>query len=867
MKKRSYHALAVAILSCSYLTQCTPHQATQSTPLANQGSFAYPPARTHQDSLDPFLHGEVGMSANTAANNHALYERATPDDGIDRYAHGTHTDKYRWLENYDPIDPRVAYETTADRERNNIGSLLEDDRPLAQTLHKSLSTVAPKGSSEVNDWVNAQNTLTQNYLNALPFYAKLKANADSLLDYDQTISSAKRKGVGEIRLYRHADGSRRIERIAPDGTRTELINERHLSPTGKSSIRSMKVSKDGTYVAFFAREGSADADKRTLHVIDSKTGALVTPIIQNIDRSNPTVAWLDDETFWYGMTDKNKYRQDAFSRTIGKERFLDDIMVTRKEVDDAAINSISFAGEDKRYVILETWDSGDSVYIKDRQTGKTYRLHDQDYLNDVFRYNTSFNNNILAKLVHFDPKTRDVWIISGENDRRGEIIKTNLDNLKKREVVVPMPEGFDLLRDAYYHEEGSGYFLTSYLKDGTSRVLLIDATTGTPLKELTPQGGVGYASDFDGNVVGKDNDDSEPDDSDSYAHENYVKFRYTSPTTPETDYKYSIAKDTFLDIRRHDLSPFNENDYETKLVFYTAKDGTKIPMNISHKKGIVLDGNNPTLLYGYGGYGVIYEQMFGLADPIWLENGGVWAHAFIRGGGEYGDDWQNAAKHTKRLTGYDDFAAAADYLNTKGYAKPDRLGIIGGSNGGLLVGAAMVRNPDKYRVAFPQVAVLDQFRHEKMGITQYWMEEYGTPEESRQVYDTLLAYSPYHNLHQGVCYPATLVQTSKRDDRVVPSHSYKFIAALQEVQSCDRPAFLFASDDQGHSPNTYLENKEDSLKTVAFALSAFGVRDVPTIAKRPSPDELKTDMWRAEEARLRQRQAELQEQNRSPSEQ
>lgn len=277
-------------------------------------------------------------------------------------------------------------------------------------------------------------------------------------------------------------------------------------------------------------------------------------------------------------------------------------------------------------------------------------------------------------------------------------------------------------------------------------------------------------------------------------------------------------------------------------------------MNISYKKGIKLDGKNPTMLYGYGGYGVIYDQTFAFpASSVWLENGGVWAHAFIRGGGEYGESWQKAAEHTKRLTGYDDFAAAADYLNQAGYASPDYLGITGGSNGGLLAGVELVRNPDKYRVAIPQVGVFDQYRHEKAGVTQYWMNEYGTPEEGRKVFDVLKSYSPIHNLREGVCYPSTLVDTSKRDDRVVPSHSYRFAAALQAVQGCDRPTFLSADDDAGHSPNTYQERNDRELMVTAFALNEMGITSVPAIGKRPSLDDMKTDKWRAEEAIIKQK--------------
>lgn len=856
MKPTQLSTLSLALAAC--LSTGIAH-AESSEKLSKK--LNYPHTPIHQEELDPFLYGEFGMSANTAATKNAVYTSNphAPDDGIDHYASGIQVDKYRWLEDYDNIDARIAKETSEDRERNFIGTRQEDDRPLAQETTQHLQTVPPQTSSRVNDWVNAQNAVAEDYIYQSPIYEQLKKNTDALKNVEHTISRIYRKDFGEIHTYRHADGFRRIELISLDGRRNEIVNEANISvdgkkaPDGKATIRgSTKVSKDGTYTAFFVRQGSADSDPWYLHIVNTKTGELATPIIGRINRTNPAMNWLDDDTIYYTAIEQN--RALIFYRDIGKEKFNDPIAVPLSHVDGASINSVSFDGDDKRYIIMNTWDSADSVYIKDRKTNETYRLHDKKFFDKVFKYNSSFNNNILAKFVHFDPDTRDVWIISGENNRKGEIIKTNLDNLKKREVVLTTPDEFDLMRDAYYHEEGDGYFLVSYLQHGVSRLLLVDMKTGKT-KDLTPAQGAGYISELTGNVVGQevDEEDQEAQKHDPEASENYVKFRFSNPTFPATDYKYSIAKDKFLDIRRFDLTPFDETQFETKLVFYTANDGTKIPMNISYKKGITLDGKNPTLLYGYGGYGVIYDQAFGFpANPIWLENGGVWAHAFIRGGGEYGDDWQNAAKHDKRLVGYDDFASAADYLNNEGYANPDYLGIIGGSNGGLLVGAAMVRHPEKYRVAFPQVAVFDQFRHEKAGITQYWMEEYGTPEEGRRMYDVLMSYSPYQKLTAGTCYPSTLIQTSKRDDRVVPSHSYRFAAKLQEMQGCDRPALLHAAEDQGHSPNTYAERIEDELMTVTFAFNEMGITSVPNLEARPTADELKTDKWRAEDAQKEQ---------------
>lgn len=862
-------AQLMAVISCGYLTQCTMPQNLQqankddSVALVKSPSgFQYPKTRTHQEHLDEFLLGEYGMPPNVANINNAIYDIERMDDGIDHYSSATIVDKYRWLEAYDPIDPNYAYETSQDRQRNMLGTRFEDGNLAQKRTQQALQQVdANAPSSEVNDWVNAQNKISTDYIKQAPFYEQLSKNADSLLDVEKTFKTIKNKKIGEIRNYRHKDGYRRLERTTLDGRKIELVNERNLSEDGSAIMRGAHLSKDGSYLAFFVLTGSADADSNFLHIIDTTTGALVTPIIAKIPRQDRAVVWLDDDSLLYNAYD-NSWITQVYRRDIGKERFVDPIEVASSHIHYSNVQALSLEGEgdDKRYLTIKAWKVADTVYIKDLHTNNIYRLHNQRYYDRTFANSDAFNNEILAQLVHFDPKSKDVYLISGENNPKGEIIKTNLNNLNQRTVVVGAPKDYDITRDAYYHEEGTGYFVISYLKDGVSRVLLADATTGKLIKDITPPQGAGFASELSGHVVDDDKDKKKDEDEDKPIgidfQENFVSFRYTNPTLPETDFRYSIAKDKFIDIRRHDLSPFDADAYETKLVFYTSYDGTKVPMNISYKKGIKLDGKNPTLLYGYGGYGVIYDQSFGFpADTIWLENGGVWAHAFIRGGGEYGKAWQEAAQHVNRLKGYDDFAAAADYLAKEGWASPEYLGIIGGSNGGLLVGAAMVRHPAKYRVAIPEVAVLDMLRHEKMGITSYWMQEYGTPEESRLIYHTLMSYSPQHNIRAGVCYPSTLVKTSKRDDRVVPSHSYKYAAILQEHQSCKRPVLLHAAEKQGHSPNTHHERKAGDLLVNAFAFKEMGITQVPVI-ERPSIESLKTDKQKHEETLEEQRRQE-----------
>ncbi len=459
----------------------------------------------------------------------------------------------------------------------------------------------------------------------------------------------------------------------------------------------------------------------------------------------------------------------------------------------------------------------------------------------------------MARYVHFDPKTLDVWFISEENNPKGEIIKSNLNNLKKREVVVTAPTDYDEILEAVWHNRGDGYFLINYSKNGTHRVVVTDSR-GNPLRDLTPAEG-GNIDDLYSLVASEGSHGQPVDDPlivNDENNQNYVSFRFYSTTTPRTIYKYNPVRDQMIDVRRRDLHPFVTEDYESKEVMYTSKDGTQVPMVISYKKGTVLDGKNPTVLYGYGGFSGISDHAFRFDRATWLEHGGIWATAHLRGGAELGEEWHKAGKRLDKMNVFDDFEAAADYLINQGYTSPDYLAISGASNGGLLVGAAMTLNPSKYRVALPEVGVLDMLRHQDNYHTGYWVDEYGTPYDSIEMYEKLKSYSPYHNVKAGTCYPSTIVMTSKRDDRVTPSHSYKFAAELQDKQGCGRPVFLYAAEKQGHGPGTWEDRKDNYQIVTAFRLHEMGITSVPTITNRPSEDELKGAKRLEEEAKERE---------------
>jgi prolyl oligopeptidase len=324
---------------------------------------------------------------------------------------------------------------------------------------------------------------------------------------------------------------------------------------------------------------------------------------------------------------------------------------------------------------------------------------------------------------------------------------------------------------------------------------------------------LGTASGFDGEI----------DDEDIY-------YSFTSFTSPSTIYKYNISSGKSSEYRKPQVD-FNPDDYETKQVFYTSKDGTKIPMFIVHKKGLELNGKNPTYLYGYGGFNISLRPSFSTSRIVWLENGGIYAQPNLRGGGEYGEEWHLAGTKMKKQNVFDDFIAAAEYLINEGYTSSDYLAIAGGSNGGLLVGATMTQRPDLAQVAFPAVGVMDMLRYNKFTAGAGWAFDYGTAEDSKEMFEYLIGYSPLHNMKPGTSYPATMVTTADHDDRVVPAHSFKFAATLQNANSGSNPVLIRIETDAGHGAGTPISKSiEQAADRYSFAWYNMGI--IPELAKK-----------------------------------
>ena len=407
-------------------------------------------------------------------------------------------------------------------------------------------------------------------------------------------------------------------------------------------------------------------------------------------------------------------------------------------------------------------------------------------------------------------------------DNRGSklFIVTNLDAPNRKIVTVdaanPQPENWkDLIpetENVLSPSTGGGYIFTEYMEDAVSNVKQYDYE-GKLVREIDLPG-IGTASGFGG----------EKDEKDLY-------YSFTNYVTPGSIYKYNVETGTSELYNRPEVA-FNPDNYTSEQVFYTSKDGTKVPMIITYKKGIEMNGKNPTILYGYGGFNISLTPSFSIANAVWMEQGGIYAVPNLRGGGEYGKDWHDAGTKLQKQNVFDDFIAAAEYLIENNYTSSDYLAIRGGSNGGLLVGATMTQRPDLMKVALPAVGVLDMLRYHTFTAGAGWAYDYGTAEDSEEMFNYLKGYSPVHNVESGEEYPATLVTTGDHDDRVVPAHSFKFAAELQDKQAGDAPVLIRIETNAGHGAGTPVSKTIEQYADIfGFTLYNMGFNKLPNPVK------------------------------------
>ena len=653
-------------------------------------------------------------------------------------------------------------------------------------------------SEETAEWVKAENEVTFAYLNNIPFRDKIKDRLKHLLNYERISAPTK---YGKWNYYYRNDGLQNqnvyYRELVDGGEKEVFLDPNNFKEDGTISLASTSFTKDGSLMAYLISEGGSDWRKAI--VLNTETKEIVGDTLKDIKFSG--LSWQGNDGFYYSSYDKPKgselsemtQQHKIYFHKLGTSQNNDKLIFGGD--DQVRRYAGAYLTEDENYLIItaSTSTSGNELYIKDLQ---------------------SSDAPIVTIVGNFDSEQ---YVL--DNDGTTLFIQTSMDAPNNRIVKVdvsnPVSENWiDLIPENEMVLDGStagGKIFAHYLEDAKTKI--VQYNREGKMERVIDLPGIGTARGFNGELTDKE-----------------LYYSFTSFTNPSSIYKYKINDGTSEEYRSPKVD-FNPDDYVTKQVFYSSKDGTKVPMFIVHKKGVELDGKNPTYLYGYGGFNISLRPSFSPNRIVWLENGGVYAQPNLRGGGEYGEKWHLAGTKMDKQNVFDDFIAAGEYLIEAGYTSSQYLAIAGGSNGGLLVGATMTQEPDLAQVAFPAVGVMDMLRYNKFTAGAGWAFDYGTAEDSKEMFEYLKGYSPLHNIKEGVNYPATMVTTADHDDRVVPAHSFKFAATLQNAQAGERPVIIRIETDAGHGAGTPISKAiEQTADRYAFAWYNMGI--VPELVKK-----------------------------------
>ena len=660
-------------------------------------------------------------------------------------------------------------------------------------------------SAETENWVKRENEVTFNYLENIPYRNKLKERLTKLWDYEK-LGAPFTEG-GKIYFYKN-DGlqnqSVMYRKDSEDAEAEIFLDPNKFSEDGTTSLAGMSFSEDGKKLAYAISEGGSDW--RKIIVMNSENKELIGDTIRDVKFSG--ISWKGNDGFYYSSYDKPD-GSELSAKTDQHKLYYHKLGTPQS--DDKVIFGDSEA-QKRRYVGGSVTEDNHYLIISARNSTSGGEL----YLMDL----TKEKPELVSILDNFDT---DSYVI--ENDGSKLFIVTNMDAPNKKIVTVdaanPSPENWEDFipetENVLSPSTGGGYFFTEYMVDAISKVKQYDYD-GKLVREVELPG-VGSAGGFG---TKKDED--------------VLYYSFTNYVTPGTIYKYDIESGTSEVYNKPNID-FNPEDFTSEQVFYNSKDGTKIPMIITYKKGTEMNGKNPTILYGYGGFDVSLTPGFSTAMSVWLEQGGVYAVPNLRGGGEYGKEWHDAGIKLKKQNVFDDFIAAAEYLIDNDYTSSDYLAVRGGSNGGLLVGATMTQRPDLMKVALPAVGVMDMLRYHTFTAGAGWAYDYGTAEDNAEMFQYLYNYSPVHNVKEGVSYPATLVTTGDHDDRVVPAHSFKFAAELQDKQAGDEPVLIRIETNAGHGAGKPTSKIiEEYADIFGFTLYNMGYESLPNDIKEMPKD-------------------------------
>jgi len=650
-------------------------------------------------------------------------------------------------------------------------------------------------STETENWVNAQNEVTAEYLGQIPYRAQLKERLENLWDYEKETEPF---SEGKFTYFYRNDGLQDqyvVYRKDRSGREELFLDPNTFSEDGTTSLSTLSFSRTGAVAAYSISEGGSDW--RKIIVLNAITKEQIEAPLVDIKFSG--ISWRGDEGFYYSGYDKPEGSE--LSARVDQHKLYFHKLGQPQSSDELIFGGS--AQQKRRYVIASVTEDDRYLVIQGAQSTSGNDL----YLQDL----SSKNSELVTILDHMDS---DTYLL----DNRGSklFLVTNLDAPNRRVVTVDaseptqdkwldfIPETTEVLSASV----GGGDFFAHYMIDAISRVYQYDVT-GSRIREVALPG-IGTASAIEGRQS-----------------EKALYYTFTNYMTPSTIYKFDVQKGESV-IYRKSAARFDAGNYESNQVFFTSSDGTRIPMIITHKKGVVRDGKNPTILYGYGGFDISLTPAFSITNAVWMELGGIYAVPNIRGGGEYGKDWHDAGTQLKKQNVFDDFIAAAQYLIDKKYTSTDYLALRGGSNGGLLVGAVMTQRPDLMKVALPAVGVMDMLRYHTFTAGAGWAYDYGTSGQSKEMFEYLKGYSPLHNIREGVAYPATLVTTADHDDRVVPAHSFKFAAELQAKHTGNNPMVIRIETKAGHGAGTPVSKIIDLYADIfGFTLFSMGIEQLP----------------------------------------
>ncbi|SEL17913.1 prolyl oligopeptidase Serine peptidase. MEROPS family S09A [Colwellia chukchiensis] len=649
-------------------------------------------------------------------------------------------------------------------------------------------------SAETAAWVKAQNKTTYDYLAQIPYRDKIKSRLATLLDYEKI-------GMpfiaGDYNYFFKNDGLQNqsvLYRQKADAPAEVFLDPNTFSEDGTVSLANIEFSEDGSLAVYLISEGGSDW--RKARIIDTKTKAVLESELVDIKFSG--LSWLGNEGFYYSSYDKPK-GSELSAKTDQHKLYYHKLGTAQAQ------DVLVFGGTDAqkhRYVSGEVTKDGKYLLVYAAVSTSGNKLFLQDL--------TQANAPLVAVVDNTDS---DTHLVASQGDDL--LFVTNMDAPNKRVVKVNAlaltPKNWqDVIAETdnvLSVSTGGNYLFAKYMKDATSYIQQYDLA-GNKVRDITlPE--VGTARGFSGKKS-----------------QSTLYYSFSNQKTPSTIFSLDVASGESK-VHLKSKVKFNSDNFESKQVFYRSKDGTKVPMIITHKKGIVLDGSNPTILYGYGGFNISLQPQFSSTRAAWLELGGVYAVANLRGGGEYGKAWHNAGTKMQKQNVFDDFIAAAEYLISEKITSSGKLAVMGGSNGGLLVGAVMTQRPELFQVALPAVGVLDMLRYHTFTSGAGWAYDYGKSDDSAEMFQYLLGYSPLHNVKAGTQYPATLITTGDHDDRVVPAHSFKFAAELQAKQAGAKPTLIRIETDAGHGAGTPISKTIDQYADIyGFTLFNMGIKDI-----------------------------------------